>query len=373
MRANEKIAKFLTVLDNLDKKGIKMSGLVMSSAGAGKTSTIEKWCSYKNYKCLTLIPSNYAPDDILGLQTLKDGRLQRVTPVWFDNLLKLSDNGNNRVCLFIDEITTSDPYIQAPLLNVIFNRVLEDKVLPNNVFIVAGGNYSDELNNAFKLSVPLVNRFVILNLESKDFSIKEVLNGSFENLNTNKEIEKYFNIIPCKKAKYDYDKFADWVENSGEVSFNKAEIDEENGLKGFTSVRSLNYSMKFACEYFNTFDDSYVFNVVGDTLGKSEKREGIAMSDVLNSNKTAWINTKSDEFGSDKISENLKTIFNKLSNDLGLIEDSTYMKKVSTYIKSLSRDELTNGDVKQIIDIVKLSKHKNMKEINNVVTALLKG
>ena len=107
MKANKKIARFTRAIDVLDQKGEKIAGLIMSHAGLGKTSTLRMYCDCMGYNLYTLIPSSYASDDILGLQTVTKGdKLVRLTPSWFDELSALASNGK-RTLLFIDELSTS--------------------------------------------------------------------------------------------------------------------------------------------------------------------------------------------------------------------------------------------------------------------------
>ena len=194
MKANMKIARFASVLDRLDQHGVKVAGLIMSHAGFGKTSTLRMFCDCKGYNLYTLIPSSYASDDILGLQTVTKGdKLIRLTPSWFDELSALASNGK-RTLLFIDELSTCDPYIQAPLLDLIFSRALGTNRLPDNVFIISSGNYSDDLNGEFKMSHPMVNRFVILNITSTDSDVKAVVDREFDNLKTKEDKLAYLGI-----------------------------------------------------------------------------------------------------------------------------------------------------------------------------------
>jgi MoxR-like ATPase len=61
--------------------------------------------------------------------------------------------------LFIDEITTCMPQVQAALLRVILHRKVGTKVLPPRVRIVAAANPPDEISGGFQLTPPLANRF----------------------------------------------------------------------------------------------------------------------------------------------------------------------------------------------------------------------
>lgn len=200
MKINQLIAKFVDTLNNLSLRGIYIPGLIMSSPGAGKTSTLEMYAKLKDYNLVSLIASQYSSDDILGIQSVQNGTLCKLTPSWFNNLKKLSENGK-RTILFIDEITTCDEFIQSPLLNLIFNKSLGEESLPDNCFIVAAGNYSEELNGAFSVTAPLINRFMILNLSDADYSMNEILQNTFRNL----KVEDYPEFLDLTKDSPYYD------------------------------------------------------------------------------------------------------------------------------------------------------------------------
>ena len=267
MLANEKIAQFVDVLDRISQSGSNVPGLIMSSPGFGKTSTIEMYCKFRGYNLTTLIASQYAPDDILGLQAVNNGRLERLTPSWFNDMVERSKNGHRNI-LFIDEITTCDDFIQAPLMNLIFTRKLNSTIsLPENTTIIAAGNYPEQLGNSFKLSLPIVNRFLILNLCTNDYSVGEVFDGMFEDVGDD-EIEAYLN-LETNGSRWSYVKIKNYLASKivgefGEVSIQNSAA---SGLIGFTSLRSLTYSLKFLSEFCNNYTSDLWVQVVGDSLG----------------------------------------------------------------------------------------------------------
>lgn len=361
MKANQNIAKFLEVIDQISLSGDNVPGLIMSRPGFGKTSTVQLWCNYKGYNMFTLIPSRYSADDVVGLQSVEGGKLHRLTPSWYNKLLELSKNKKRNV-LFIDEITTCDPYIQGPLLDLIFSKSLgEDYKLPENTLIIAAGNYSSDLNNVYKLSAPMVNRFQILNLTYDDYNIYELVDNEFENLKTKKQIEEFLEIVPSNTHMYSFDKFRDWVKFSREVSFGKSEVieDDEAGILGFTSVRSLSNSLKFACTYMNNYNDELWVRVIGDTLGTSTKREGKLMKDVIASFSNELMNdNKSDR----SISEICESILNSEG------DATNNFIELENVIKNTPWEDITEADYRTFIQMSKsLSSNRKVKFLVDIM------
>ena len=64
--------------------------------------------------------------------------------------------------LFLDELTTAPPAVQAAMLRVVLERVVGDLSLPEGVRVVAAANPPEEAADGWQLSPPLANRLVHL-------------------------------------------------------------------------------------------------------------------------------------------------------------------------------------------------------------------
>ena len=267
MKSNALIGRFLETLDSLDKEDIKVPGLIMSSPGYGKTTTVEMWSEYHDYNLTTLIASQYSQDDILGIQAVNNGKLERLTPAWFNSMVGKAKNGKRNV-LFIDEITTCDEFIQAPLLNLIFARNLGLHKLPHNTLIVTAGNYSEDLNGVFSLTAPLVNRFMILNLTIPDFDMAEVVSQSISNVT---DLPAFLGINNDTLLDFDPSSLSKFIYNHVPFGVSSITNNSKIGLTGFTSVRSVHNSISYYKKYISMYNSSDWTRVVGDTLGIVER------------------------------------------------------------------------------------------------------
>lgn len=357
MRSNVLISRFVNTLDSMDKAGKRIPGLLLSHAGFGKTSTVRKFAEFKDYNCLELVPSQYAMDDIVGVQVYENGCMVRKAPSWFRRLEKLA--AERRTILFIDEITTCNPYIQGPLLDLIFSRSIGEEHLPENVFIIAAGNYASDLNGEFTMSNPLVNRFLILNLNEDDFDLDEILNEEFENKNTKEEIAEYLGLEEDETKIYDYELFKKWMSTSGNIRFaprNPEEV-EEIGLLGFASPRAVNFAVKYARFYFQKYSDDSWMRIVGDTLGTSSRKENKPMRLILKMAEDEFsVVQQEGEVELGEMLRDLKSaevITAEMLNNLKKIAVATPAKDITT------QDLKTLGDIakrgKEIVDMSKLS------------------
>ena len=68
------------------------------------------------------------------------------------------------VILFLDEMNSAPPAVQAAAYQLILNRRVGQYTLPNNVIIVAAGNRETDRGVTFRMPAPLSNRFIHLEM-----------------------------------------------------------------------------------------------------------------------------------------------------------------------------------------------------------------
>lgn len=73
------------------------------------------------------------------------------------------------VILFLDELNSAPPAVQAAAYQLVLNRRVGQYVLPDNVVVVAAGNRLSDKGVAYRMPSPLANRFVHVELHV-DFS-----------------------------------------------------------------------------------------------------------------------------------------------------------------------------------------------------------
>jgi hypothetical protein len=69
------------------------------------------------------------------------------------------------VVLFLDEMNSAAPAVQAAAYQLVLNRRVGTYVLPDNVVIVAAGNRETDKGVTFRMPAPLANRFVHLEMK----------------------------------------------------------------------------------------------------------------------------------------------------------------------------------------------------------------
>ena len=131
--------------------------LLWGAPGTGKTSLVQALGAAAGLPVEVVIGSIREPSDFAGLPVVTGGGVRLAAPAW---ALRLAAAGDG--LLFLDELTTSPPAVQAAMLRVVLERVVGDVALPAAVRIVAAANPPDQAADGWDLAAPLANRLVHL-------------------------------------------------------------------------------------------------------------------------------------------------------------------------------------------------------------------
>jgi MoxR-like ATPase len=104
--------------------------LVIGAPGIGKTSVTNALAKALNAYHETVIASLREPSDFAGLPIIVDGDVRMAAPVWAKNLHRECKDGRRGI-LFLDEITTAPPAVQAALLRLCLTALLVSWYYPS--------------------------------------------------------------------------------------------------------------------------------------------------------------------------------------------------------------------------------------------------
>ncbi|MEW2517360.1 AAA family ATPase [Actinacidiphila alni] len=135
--------------------------LLWGEPGIGKTAALTQLAASLDLPLTTVIASVHEPTDFSGLPIVGDDPAVRGVPMappqWAVDLVRAG-----RGLLFLDELSTAPPAVQAALLRVVLERKVGALQLPPGVRIVAAANPASSAADGWELSAPLANRFVHL-------------------------------------------------------------------------------------------------------------------------------------------------------------------------------------------------------------------
>jgi len=128
----------------------------------------------QGWPCEVVIASIREPSDFAGLPIVVDGGVRFAPPSWATNLAQAGHG-----VLFLDEISTAPPAVQAALLRVVLERTVGDLQLPEEVVVIAAANPPDQAADGWDLSAPLANRFCHLDWNIDAAAVAEGFTGGF--------------------------------------------------------------------------------------------------------------------------------------------------------------------------------------------------
>ena len=211
--------------------------LVWGKPGVGKSSFLEGMAN-ENFSVLTLIASIHDPTDFSGLPIHDEGKVRFAIPEWVDQFGEDKKEG----LLFLDELTTAPPSVQAALLRVVLERKVGFHPLPKNVRIVAAANPPDMMTGGWELTPPLRNRFVHIQWElSPQAYIAALENGFPEAELYNIPADQHAKLLPAWKLK---------IAAFLKLQPSLLETSPENDMFAFASPRSWDFvaALMTSCE-----------------------------------------------------------------------------------------------------------------------------
>lgn len=147
---------------------------IHGSPGIGKSYIVADIAQKKNLELVDIRLSQMDPVDLRGVPSIKENQTVWMPPVFFPK--DVTSEG----ILFLDELNSAPPSVQAAIYQLVLNREMGEYKLPKGWRIICAGNRVSDRGVVFRLPSPLVNRMVHLHVEArfddfKLFALKENL------------------------------------------------------------------------------------------------------------------------------------------------------------------------------------------------------
>ncbi len=158
-------------IEHLTKRKVPI--FLWGPPGIGKSSIVASIAKEQGIACIDLRLSLLDPTDLRGIPFFdsKDN-----SAVWAPASF-LPDGSVEKGILFLDELNTAAPMVQASAYQLILDRKIGEYTLPDGWSIVAAGNRESDRGVVFRMASPLANRFVHL---SMDVSVEDWINWAIK-------------------------------------------------------------------------------------------------------------------------------------------------------------------------------------------------
>ncbi|KAB8197027.1 AAA domain-containing protein [Nonomuraea phyllanthi] len=126
--------------------------------GIGKSSLVREFAASLGLECVTLLGTQLAPEDLIGVPELVGGRSRFAPP---ESIAR-----DEPYCLFLDELNASAPEVQKAFYSLILDRRIGTYELPAGSVVIGAGNRATDNALARPMASALINRLVHLHLRA---------------------------------------------------------------------------------------------------------------------------------------------------------------------------------------------------------------
>ena len=156
-----KIQTAIETIKNLYLNDNQLSFLLLGATGIGKSENVNKLAKDLNLPIIEFDLSIVEPVDLLGLPVSRDNSFEYLPiKVLYNNIISRPG------ILFLDELTNVQRTdVLSAALRIVLDRKIGIHKLHPKTLIIAAGNRLEDSSLVSELPVPLINRFVVLEIE----------------------------------------------------------------------------------------------------------------------------------------------------------------------------------------------------------------
>ena len=178
---------------------IKRPIFLWGGPGIGKSEVVHQIAKNIEAKVIDIRLSLWEPTDIKGIPYFnsKENNMVWAQPSELPTSAEAKKHKN--IVLFLDEMNSAAPSVQAAAYQLILNRKVGQYKLPDNVLICAAGNREADKGVVYRMPAPLAHRFIHLEMKPE---FDDWFEWAVEN-NIHKDVVGYLTF--SKKDLYDFD------------------------------------------------------------------------------------------------------------------------------------------------------------------------
>ncbi len=138
--------------------------------GIGKSSLVQQFAAAVGIPCVSLLGSQLAPEDIIGVPQIVEGKSRFCPPAMIAR--------DDPYCLFLDELNACSHEVQKAFYSLIHERRVGDYGLPAGSVVIGAGNRAQDNAIVKPMSSALINRMIHVQLHA---SHRDWLDWAYQN------------------------------------------------------------------------------------------------------------------------------------------------------------------------------------------------
>lgn len=131
---------------------------IWGAPGIGKSAIVEKFANEVGLECVSLLGSQLAPEDIIGIPQIKGDTSQFLPPKMIAR--------KEPYVLFLDELNACTQEVQKAFYSLIHERRIGEYYLPKGSIVIGAGNRSQDGAIVKTMSSALINRMFHVQLKA---------------------------------------------------------------------------------------------------------------------------------------------------------------------------------------------------------------
>ncbi len=126
--------------------------------GIGKSSIVQQFAKQVGLPCVSLLGSQLAPEDLIGVPQIIDGKSRFCPPTMIAR--------EEPYCLFLDELNACSHEVQKAFYSLIHERRIGEYELPPGSIVIGAGNRAQDSAIVKPMSSALINRMIHVQLQA---------------------------------------------------------------------------------------------------------------------------------------------------------------------------------------------------------------
>ena len=146
------------LMDVLLNAGTVRPVFIWGAPGIGKSAIVEQFAEAVGLPCVSLLGSQLAPEDIIGVPQIVDGKSVFCPPRMIAK--------DEPYCLFLDELNACSQEVQKAFYSLILDRRIGEYHLPAGSVVIGAGNRAQDNAITRNMSSALLNRMFHVELRA---------------------------------------------------------------------------------------------------------------------------------------------------------------------------------------------------------------